>query len=68
MDIKGSFDVESSLSALSQLGAVNISGGTVTATEPTGFDSGDSFIVVNEPQRVGVGRVWLYRSIEIFLP
>lgn len=41
---------------------------TVEATVPTKFETGDSMLQVSEPQRVGIGKLWLVRFIEIFHP
>jgi hypothetical protein len=38
------------------------------ATVPTGFSTGDSMLIVTEPQRVGIGKLWVCRFIEIFHP
>lgn len=40
----------------------------IPATTPTGFTAGDTYVVVNEPQRVGVGKVWLYRIVTLYHP
>jgi hypothetical protein len=40
----------------------------VDATVPVGFEAGDSITVVSEPQRVGIGGLWMVRIIEIFHP
>lgn len=40
----------------------------VAATVPTGFSTGDSILQVSEPQRVGIGNLWMVRIIEIFHP
>lgn len=40
----------------------------IPATVPSGFEEGDSILKVTEPQRVGIGKLWLVRIIEIFHP
>jgi hypothetical protein len=41
---------------------------TVEATVPTQFSTGDSILKVSEPQRVGIGGLWVVRMIELFHP
>lgn len=41
---------------------------SLTATVPTGFNSGDTMTVVSEPQRLGVGGLWVVRIITITHP
>lgn len=41
---------------------------TVPTTVPAGFNEGDSILKVSEPQRVGLGGLWLVRIIELFHP
>lgn len=40
----------------------------IAATVPPGFESGDSIVVVSEPQRVGIGKLWAVRIITIYHP
>lgn len=42
--------------------------GNVAATEPSGFEPGDSILRVSSPQRVGIGNLWVVYIVEIFYP
>lgn len=41
---------------------------TISATNPTGFHAGDTMTLVSEPQRLGIGGLWVCRIIEIVHP
>lgn len=40
----------------------------VPATVPTGFNAGDTMVLVSEPQEMGVGDLWMVRIVTIYHP
>lgn len=52
----------------SQTGTTTDHTTSLNITTPTGFNSGDSILLVSAPERIGVGKVWVVRMITIYKP